>query len=104
IPQDGRIRIRMAGREVDLRVSTLPVRHGERVVMRLLEKGSVFSLDAVGMAKANLETFRSYIQRPHGIILVTGPTGSGKTTTLYSALAEINAPDLNILTIEDPIE
>ncbi|MBK9367699.1 MAG: type II secretion system ATPase GspE [Deltaproteobacteria bacterium] len=104
IPQDGRIRIRMAGREVDLRVSTLPVRHGERVVMRILEKGSVFSLDAVGMAKANLETFRSYIQRPHGIILVTGPTGSGKTTTLYSALAEINAPDLNILTIEDPIE
>jgi general secretion pathway protein E len=85
-------------------VSTLPVRHGERVVMRILEKGSVFSLDAVGMAKANLETFRSYIQRPHGIILVTGPTGSGKTTTLYSALAEINAPDLNILTIEDPIE
>ncbi len=104
IPQDGRIRIRMAGREVDLRVSTLPVRHGERVVMRILEKGKVFSLDSVGMSQENLAHFRSYITRPHGIILVTGPTGSGKTTTLYSGLAEINAPDLNILTIEDPIE
>ena len=104
IPQDGRIRIRMAGREVDLRVSTLPVRHGERVVMRILEKGTVFSLDAVGLSDAGLDIFRSYITRPHGIILVTGPTGSGKTTTLYSALSEINAPDLNILTIEDPIE
>jgi len=104
IPQDGRIRIRMAGREVDLRVSTLPVRHGERVVMRILEKGTVFSLDAVGMSQGALDIFRSYIKRPHGIILVTGPTGSGKTTTLYSALSEINAPDLNILTIEDPIE
>ena len=104
IPQDGRIRIRMAGREVDLRVSTLPVRHGERVVMRILEKGSVFDLDAVGMSQAHMTTFRDYITRPHGIILVTGPTGSGKTTTLYSALSEINSPDLNILTIEDPIE
>ncbi|MCB9793436.1 MAG: type II secretion system ATPase GspE [Alphaproteobacteria bacterium] len=104
IPQDGRIRIRMAGREVDLRVSTLPVRHGERVVMRILEKGAVFSLEQVGMAESDLEVFRSYIKRPYGIILVTGPTGSGKTTTLYSALSEINAPDLNILTIEDPIE
>ncbi len=104
IPQDGRIRIRMAGREVDLRVSTLPVRHGERVVMRILEKGTVFSLDAVGMSQDSLDVFRGYIRRPHGIILVTGPTGSGKTTTLYSALSEINAPDLNILTIEDPIE
>ncbi|MCP4916474.1 MAG: type II secretion system ATPase GspE [Proteobacteria bacterium] len=104
IPQDGRIRIRMAGREVDLRVSTLPVRHGERVVMRILEKGTVFSLDSVGMADATLAHFRSFIRRPHGIILVTGPTGSGKTTTLYSGLSEINAPDLNILTIEDPIE
>lgn len=104
IPQDGRIRIRMAGREVDLRVSTLPVRYGERVVMRILEKGQVFSLERVGMSQENLEVFREYIRRPHGIILVTGPTGSGKTTTLYSALAEINRPDLNILTIEDPIE
>ncbi len=104
IPQDGRIRIRMAGREVDLRVSTLPVRHGERVVMRILEKGTVFDLDQVGMSTPHVATFREYIKRPHGIILVTGPTGSGKTTTLYSALSEINAPDLNILTIEDPIE
>ncbi len=104
IPQDGRIRTRFAGREIDLRVSTLPVRHGERVVMRILEKGQVFNLDQIGMSKATVEHFRRLIQRPHGILLVTGPTGSGKTTTLYSALAEINAPDLNILTIEDPIE
>ena len=76
IPQDGRIRTRMAGREIDVRVSTLPVRHGERVVMRILEKGTVFSLEGVGMSKENLETFRSYIHRPHGIILVTGPTAS----------------------------
>ncbi len=104
IPQDGRIRTRFAGREIDLRVSTLPVRHGERVVMRILEKGTVFSLDGVGMGKDCLALFRDVIKKPHGIVLVTGPTGSGKTTTLYSALAEINAPDLNILTIEDPIE
>ena len=104
IPQDGRIRIRMAGREIDLRVSTLPVRHGERVVMRILEKGEVFSLDGTGMEEEELKLFRKFIRRPHGIILVTGPTGSGKTTTLYSALSEINEPDLNILTIEDPIE
>jgi general secretion pathway protein E len=104
IPQDGRIRTRFAGREIDLRVSTLPVRHGERVVMRILEKGTVFNLDQIGMAPATVSEFRRLIQKPHGILLVTGPTGSGKTTTLYSALAEINAPDLNILTIEDPIE
>jgi general secretion pathway protein E len=104
IPQDGRIRTRMAGREIDLRVSSLPVRHGERVVMRILEKGTVFNLDQVGMGAENLATFRSLIRRPHGIILVSGPTGSGKTTTLYSALSEINSPDKNILTIEDPIE
>ena len=104
IPQDGRIRTRFAGREIDLRVSTLPVRHGERVVMRILEKGTVFNLEQIGMAAQTVADFRKFIQRPHGILLVTGPTGSGKTTTLYSALAEINAPDLNILTIEDPIE
>ncbi len=104
IPQDGRIRTRFAGREIDLRVSTLPVRHGERVVMRILEKGAVFSLDSVGMSHDTVLLFREVISRPHGIVLVTGPTGSGKTTTLYSALAEINSPDLNILTIEDPIE
>ncbi|MES2640048.1 MAG: type II secretion system ATPase GspE [Myxococcota bacterium] len=104
VPQDGRIRTRFAGREIDLRVSTLPVRHGERVVMRILEKGTVFNLEQIGMAEKTVADFRRFIQRPHGILLVTGPTGSGKTTTLYSALAEINAPDLNILTIEDPIE
>jgi general secretion pathway protein E len=104
IPQDGRIRTRIAGREIDLRVSTLPVRHGERVVMRILEKGQVFNLDQIGMSAVMVAEFRRLIQRPHGILLVTGPTGSGKTTTLYSGLAEINAPDINILTIEDPIE
>jgi general secretion pathway protein E len=104
IPQDGRIRTRMAGREIDLRVSSLPVRHGERVVMRILEKGSVFSLDGIGMSDAALAEFRQLIRKPHGIVLVCGPTGSGKTTTLYSALSEINSPEKNILTIEDPIE
>jgi general secretion pathway protein E len=104
IPQDGRIRTRMAGREIDVRVSTMPVRHGERVVMRLLEKGRVFNLDAVGMEERTLAGFRKLIRTPHGIVLVSGPTGSGKTTTLYSALSEINSPDKNILTIEDPIE
>jgi len=104
VPQDGRIRTRMAGREIDIRVSTMPVRHGERVVMRLLEKGSVFSLDGVGMDPVTLGHFRKLIRLPHGIILVSGPTGSGKTTTLYSALSEINQPDKNILTIEDPVE
>ncbi len=104
VPQDGRIRTRMAGREIDIRVSTMPVRHGERVVMRILEKQTNFSLDGVGMAVDTLETFREIIKIPYGIILVCGPTGSGKTTTLYSALSEINSPDKNILTIEDPIE
>ncbi len=104
IPQDGRIRTRMAGREIDVRVSTMPVRHGERVVMRLLEKGSVFNLEQVGMPKSIMEPFRKLIRLPHGIVMVCGPTGSGKTTTLYSALSEINTPDKNILTIENPVE
>ena len=104
IPQDGRIRTRMAGREIDVRVSTMPVRHGERVVMRLLEKGSVFNLEAVGMNPRLVSAFRKLIRLPHGIVIVCGPTGSGKTTTLYSALSEINTPDKNILTIEDPVE
>jgi general secretion pathway protein E len=104
LPQDGRIRRKLGGREIDLRVSTVPVRHGERVVMRILEKGQVFSLDRIGMAGQTLLTFRNLIQRPHGILLVSGPTGSGKSTTLYSGITEINSPDVNILTIEDPIE
>ena len=95
---------RMAGREIDVRVSSMPVRHGERVVMRLLEKGNVFDLTRVGMNDDIATRFRKLIHMPHGIILVCGPTGSGKTTTLYSALAEINSPDKNIPTIEDPIE
>ena len=104
LPQDGRIRRRMGGREIDLRVSTVPVRHGERVVMRVLEKGEIFSLDAIGMNPAVLETWRELIHKPYGILLVTGPTGSGKSSTLFASLSEINAPDKNILTIEDPIE
>ncbi|MBA2320834.1 MAG: type II secretion system ATPase GspE [Deltaproteobacteria bacterium] len=104
LPQDGRIRRKLGGREIDLRVSTVPVRHGERVVMRILEKGQVFSLDRIGMAGQTLTTFRNLIRRPHGILLVSGPTGSGKSTTLYSGITEINSPDVNILTIEDPIE
>ena len=104
LPQDGRIRRKMGGREIDLRVSTVPVRHGERVVMRILEKGTVFSLDRIGMAGETLEQFRRTIRKPHGILLVSGPTGSGKSTTLYSAITEINEPDVNILTIEDPVE
>jgi general secretion pathway protein E len=82
----------------------VPVRHGERVVMRLLEKGQVFNLDRIGMERDMLDVFRKIIQLPHGILLVSGPTGSGKSTTLYSAISEINEPDINILTIEDPVE
>ena len=104
IPQDGRIRTRMAGRDIDIRVSTLPVQHGERVVMRILERGSVISLDKMGMSEKVLSDFRRLIHLHHGIIIVCGPTGSGKTTTLYSALSEINTPDKNILTIENPVE
>lgn len=104
LPQDGRIRRRMGGREIDLRVSTVPVRHGERVVMRILEKGEVFNLDKIGMAPEVLEGWRARITKPNGILLVCGPTGSGKSSTLFSSLAEINSPDKNILTIEDPIE
>ncbi|MGC6492994.1 MAG: type II secretion system ATPase GspE [Myxococcota bacterium] len=104
LPQDGRIRVKMGGREIDLRVSTVPVRHGERVVMRILEKGQVFNLERLGMGPGLLEEFRKIIRLPHGILLVSGPTGSGKSTTLYSAISEINEPDINILTIEDPVE
>lgn len=104
LPQDGRIRRRMGGREIDLRVSTVPVRHGERVVMRILEKGEVFSLARIGMEPTVLEGWQTLIRKPNGILLVCGPTGSGKSSTLFSSLSEINSPDKNILTIEDPIE
>jgi len=104
LPQDGRIRRRMGGREIDLRVSTVPVRYGERVVMRILEKGKVISLDSLGMPEDISKLFRKVIRLPHGILLVCGPTGSGKSTTLNAAISEINEPDKNILTIEDPVE
>ncbi len=105
LPQDGRIRIKMAGKDIDIRVATAPAVHGERITMRLLDKSAVLlNLRDIGMANDHLETMLDLIFNPHGIILVTGPTGSGKTTTLYSALSEINSPDKNILTIENPVE
>ena len=105
VPQDGRISLRIGGRAVDVRVSTMPASHGERVVMRLLDKNAIkLDLATLGMTKENHVLLQSLIQKPHGIILVTGPTGSGKSTTLYAGLLEINANDRNILTVEDPIE
>ena len=105
IPQDGRISLRIGGRAVDVRVSTMPASHGERVVLRLLDKNAVkLELSTLGMTKQNHNLLRELIHKPHGIILVTGPTGSGKSTTLYAGLSEINSKDRNILTVEDPIE
>jgi general secretion pathway protein E len=104
-PQDGRIRVKVAGRDVDVRISTVPTSWGESVVMRLLDRSSVLlSLEDLGLEGKKLQTINSLIHRPHGIILVTGPTGSGKTTTLYAALERINSPDKKIITIEDPVE
>lgn len=105
VPQDGRISLRIAGRAVDVRVSTMPSSHGERVVMRLLDKNnSHLNLADLGMTLSVQQAFSQLILKPHGIILVTGPTGSGKSTTLYAGLTEINTKDRNILTVEDPIE
>lgn len=105
VPQDGRISLLIAGRAVDVRVSTMPSNHGERVVLRLLDKNSArLRLKQLGMTDANRARFEQLIHKPHGIILVTGPTGSGKSTTLYAGLSEINSKDRNILTVEDPIE
>jgi general secretion pathway protein E/type IV pilus assembly protein PilB len=105
LPQDGRIKMRVQGREIDVRVSIIPMIHGEGIVMRLLDKGRmVFDLKNVGMLDDIYGTFKMLINRPHGIVLVTGPTGSGKSTTLYSALNEIKNEALKIITVEDPVE
>ena len=105
IPQDGRIKIHALGKEVDLRVSMLPTIFGEKVVMRLLDKAALFpSLDALGLDEVARVSMKKAITEPNGILLVTGPTGSGKTTTLYSCLMEMNRPDVNIITSEDPVE
>jgi type II secretion system protein E len=105
LPQDGRIKMRVQGREVDVRVSIIPMVHGEGIVMRLLDKGRmVFNLANCGMFPEILKTFKLLIDRPHGIVLVTGPTGSGKSTTLYSALNEIKDDTLKVITVEDPVE
>lgn len=105
LPQDGNIKVKIAGNDVDFRVSTLPSIHGESVVLRILDKRSQqLSLDESGFTKRDLERMRKIIRMKHGIFLVTGPTGSGKTTTLYSALTEINSPDVKIITEEDPVE
>jgi general secretion pathway protein E len=105
LPQDGRIRVTLHGRRVDIRVSTIPTVHGESIVMRLLDRSSVFlPLERLGFGPDTLHRFEALIKRPHGIILVTGPTGSGKTTTLYGALDKINSPDRKIITVEDPVE
>jgi general secretion pathway protein E len=105
LPQDGRIEIRIADKNVDIRVSTLPTGFGERVVLRLLDKSSVLlRLSDLGLPEDRLKLLNKLIRMPHGIVLVTGPTGSGKTTTLYAALTIINHPDINIITVEDPVE
>ncbi len=105
LPQDGRIKLRQGGREIDFRVSTIPTSHGERVVLRILDKGNILlGLEKIGMDDKTLRSFRKMIHAPEGIILVTGPTGSGKTTTLYSAIAEIIHREVNVITIEDPVE
>jgi general secretion pathway protein E len=105
VPQDGRVTLRIGGHDVDARVSTIPTQHGERVVMRLLEKGSMrLDLGALGMSERDQGVFNRLLERPHGMLLVTGPTGSGKTTTLYAALNSLNDRKRNIMTVEDPIE
>ncbi|MBU4365709.1 MAG: GspE/PulE family protein, partial [Verrucomicrobia bacterium] len=105
IPQDGRFNIKALGREVDVRVSLLPLIHGEKIVMRILDKSNLApSLAALGLDPKAHESLIYAISQPHGIILVTGPTGSGKTTTLYSCLQDLNKPDVNIMTTEDPVE
>ena len=105
LPQDGRISLRIGGRAIDVRVSTLPSAHGERAVLRLLDKGEArFTLESLGMSGDTLAKFKRLTQQPHGIVLVTGPTGSGKTTTLYAGLGQVDTSTTNVLTVEDPVE
>jgi type IV pilus assembly protein PilB len=105
LPQDGRMRVKMGGRDVDLRVSVLPTVHGEKAVLRVLDKSNLSAnIDQLGMDADTFRMFKTAVDAPHGLILVTGPTGSGKTTTLYSALNELNNPIFNIITVEDPVE
>ncbi len=105
VPQDGRIRIKIAGKDIDIRVSTIPTAHGESVVMRLLDASSVLlDLESLGFSRGNLEIFKGLLTHHNGIVLVTGPTGSGKTTTLYSALSKLNTNEVKIITVEDPVE
>ena len=105
LPQDGRMRVKVAGRDFDLRVSFLPTVHGEKVVLRVLDKSNLAaSMEKIGMDADTFRRFRAAVDAPHGLLLVTGPTGSGKTTTLYSALNELNSPEYNIVTVEDPVE
>lgn len=105
LPQDGRIQMRAQGKEIDMRVSTVPTMYGESIVMRLLDKHSVkLSLESLGFSDDNFQKIQDQLKHPHGVMLVTGPTGSGKTTTLYSALTQLNTPERKILTVEDPVE
>ncbi len=105
LPQDGRMRIRVGGKDYDLRVSIMPTVHGEKIVLRLLDKSNLSaSIDKLGLDPDTFDAFKNAVNAPHGLILVTGPTGSGKTTTLYSALNELNNPTFNIVTVEDPVE
>ncbi|HEV8542866.1 MAG TPA: ATPase, T2SS/T4P/T4SS family [Verrucomicrobiae bacterium] len=105
LPQDGRMRIKVAGKDIDLRVSFLPTVHGEKCVLRVLDKSNLSaSIEKLGMDPETFRRFKAAVDAPHGLLLVTGPTGSGKTTTLYSALNELNNPDYNIVTVEDPVE
>jgi type IV pilus assembly protein PilB len=105
LPQDGRFKVRITGREFDFRVSTMPTVFGECVVMRILDqRTAAMSLDQLGFSTGSLDIYQSFIERPNGIILITGPTGSGKTTTLYASLNRINSPERNIITVEDPVE
>ena len=105
IPQDGRAKVKVMGRQIDIRISTLPTIYGEKIVMRILDKGSVsLDINDIGFEPKIMEKFKNVLNQSHGMVLVTGPTGSGKTTTLYSSLNYVNSVDKNIITVEDPVE